>query len=74
MKLTAITGVVLIVLGLVALLTGGFSYQKEDTVLDAGPLQATVRHDKRVTIPPVVSGLVLAAGVALVFVGARQRT
>jgi hypothetical protein len=74
MKPTAIVGVVLIVLGLVALLAGGFSYTKEDKVLDAGPLQASVQHDKRVAIPPVVSGLVLAAGVALLFVGARQRT
>ena len=74
MKPTAIVGLVLIVLGLVALLAGGFSYQKEDKVLDAGPLQATVQHDKRVTIPPVVSGIVLAAGVALLFVGGRQRT
>ncbi len=74
MKPTAIVGLVLIVLGLVALLAGGFSYQKEDKVLDAGPLQATVQHDKRVTIPPVVSGIVVAAGVALLFVGGRQRT
>ena len=74
MKPTAIAGVVLIVVGLVALLAGGFSYQKSDKVLDAGPLQATVQHDKRVTIPPVVSGIVLAAGVALLFVGARRNT
>ena len=74
MRATTVVGVLLIVLGVAMLLTGGYSYEKRDKVLDAGPLQATVQHDKRVTIPPVVSGIVLAAGVALLFVGNRQRT
>jgi hypothetical protein len=33
-----------------------------------------VTHDKRVSIPPLASAVVLAAGVALMFVGSRQRT
>jgi len=33
-----------------------------------------VTHDKRVSIPPLVGGLVLVAGVALMFVGNRQKT
>ena len=74
MRPTTVVGVLLIILGVAMLVTGGYSYQKSDKVLDAGPLQATVTHDKRVSIPPVVSGIVLAAGVALMFVGNRQRT
>jgi drug/metabolite transporter (DMT)-like permease len=74
MRPTTLVGVLLIVLGVAMLVTGGYSYQKSDKVLDVGPVQATVQHDKRVTIPPVASGLVLAAGVALLFVGNRQRT
>jgi uncharacterized iron-regulated membrane protein len=73
MRPTTIVGILLIVLGVVMLVTGGYSYEKRDKVLDAGPLQATVQHDKRVTIPPVLSGIVLAAGVALLFVGDRRR-
>jgi hypothetical protein len=69
-----VVGVLLIVLGVAMLVTGGYSYEKNDKVLDAGPLQATVTHDKRVSIPPLVSGAVLAAGVALMFAGSRQRT
>jgi len=72
MKPTAIVGLLLAIVGVAVLLTGGFSYQKEDKVLDAGPLQATVRHDKRVAIPPIAGGLVLAAGVALLVVGMRK--
>ncbi len=73
MKPTTILGVLLLVLGLVMLLTGGFSYKKDERVLDAGPLQATMEHTKRLDFPPIVSGLVMAAGVALLFVGGRQR-
>jgi len=74
MRPTTVVGVLLIVLGVAMLVTGGYSYQKSDKVLDAGPLQASVTHDKRVSIPPLLSGVVLAAGIALMFVGNRQRT
>jgi uncharacterized membrane protein YidH (DUF202 family) len=74
MRPTTVVGVLLIILGVAMLVTGGYSYQKNDKVLDAGPLQASVTHDKRVSIPPILSGIVVAAGVALMFVGNRQRT
>ena len=74
MKPATIAGLVLVVLGAAALLLGGFSYTDREQVLDVGPLQADVETEERVVIPPIVSGLVLAAGVALLFVGSRQRT
>ena len=74
MRPTTVLGVLLIILGVAMLVTGGYSYQKNDEVLNAGPLHASVEHTKRVSFPPVVSGIVLAAGVALLFVGNKQRT
>ena len=74
MRPTAIIGIRLIVGGLAALLMGGFSFTREDKVLDVGPLEATVQRRERVPIPPVIGGLALAAGVALLFVGNKQRT
>jgi len=74
MKPATIAGLVLVVLGAGALLLGGFSYTDREQVLDVGPLQADVETEERVVIPPIVSGLVLAAGVVLLFVGSRQRT
>lgn len=71
MRATAIIGVVLIVLGLAGLLLGGFAYTREDEVLDLGALEATIERRENVRVPPVVSGLVLAAGVALLFVGRK---
>jgi len=74
MKPVNVAGLVLVVLGVALLLTGGFSYKKDEKILDAGPLQATMEHNKRVSVPPIVGGVVLVAGVALLFVGARQKT
>jgi hypothetical protein len=74
MKPTTIAGFVLLVVGFVALLAGGFTYTKNDKVLDVGPLEATVKRHERVAISPVVGGLAVAAGVVLLFVGYRQRT
>jgi hypothetical protein len=61
-----ILGGILIVLGLVALLYGGFSYTKREKVVDVGPLQATVDEKKTVPISPIVGVLALGAGLILV--------
>ena len=74
MRPNSIIGILLIVVGLVALLMGGFSYTKNDKVLDVGPLQATVQRKERVPIPPLLGGLAMAAGVALLLVGRKQRS
>jgi hypothetical protein len=72
MKPSTVAGIVLIVVGVVALLTGSFSYTKNEKVLDVGPVQATVERHKRVAIPPILGGLSVAAGVVLLFVGRRS--
>jgi hypothetical protein len=73
MRPTSIIGLLLIVGGLAMLLVGGFSYSKSEKVLDVGPLEATVQTRERVPIPPLVGGLALAAGVALLLVGKKTK-
>ena len=68
-----IAGVLLIVVGLIALAYGGFSYTKREKILDLGPLQATTETRKTVPLPPIFGGVAVAAGVALLFVGSRRR-
>jgi hypothetical protein len=68
-----IIGMVLILVGLVGLLWGGFSWTDEKTVVDIGPIEARTRERKTIPIPPLVGGLVLAAGVVLLFVPDRRR-
>jgi drug/metabolite transporter (DMT)-like permease len=68
-----IIGMILVVIGLVGLLWGGLSWTDEKTVVDIGPIEARTRERKTIPIPPLVAGLVLAAGVVLVFVPDRRR-
>lgn len=67
-----IAGVLLIVIGLFALAYGGFSYTKREKVLDLGPLQASTETRKTVPLPPILGGVAVAAGVALLIAGSRR--
>lgn len=73
MRPAQIIGVLLIIGGLAALLMGGFSFTRSEEVLDIGPVEASVERRERVPLPPIVGGLALAAGVALLFVGYKKR-
>lgn len=74
MKPIAIAGVLLIVLGLAALVYQGVTYTTRETIIDIGPVRATADREKTVPLPPVLGIVAVAAGVALLVAGARQRT
>ncbi len=58
-------GVILIALGLVALLYGGFSYTKRDKIIDLGPIEATKTETKTIPLPPIIGAVALIGGVVL---------
>jgi hypothetical protein len=68
-----IVGLVLVVIGVVALLWGGVFWTERDTVLDAGPLQVTTDKREGVQIPPILGGAALLAGILLVVLPDRKR-
>ena len=68
-----IAGVLLIVLGIVALIYGGISYTNRETVLDIGPLEATTETRETIPLPPILGALALLGGVALMIAGSRRR-
>lgn len=65
MAAKSIIAIVLIVLGVTGLLYGGFSYTRDKTVVDLGPIEVTKHERERVPLPPVVGGVLLVSGVAL---------
>ncbi len=73
MKSISLIGIVLIVLGVAALAYQGIKYPSRETVLDIGPIHATADRQKTIQLPPVLGGVVVAAGVALLIAGARKQ-
>ena len=69
MKLLAIA---LILLGVVALVYGGISYNTgEKTVLEIGDVKVTATEKKTVPLPPILGVISLVGGIALLV--AQQR-
>jgi hypothetical protein len=62
MKGTKLLGAVLLALGILALVYGGFSYTKKTDEVNLGPLHIEVKDRERVNVP-------LWAGVALAIAG-----
>ena len=52
MKPAGIIGIILIVIGIIALAYGGITYTKREKVLDLGPIQATAEKQKTIPFPP----------------------
>jgi len=72
MKPIPLFGVVLIVLGLMALVYQGVNYTSRETVLDIGPLHATAERQKTLPLPPVFGIAALVGGLVLVVAGKRK--
>ena len=72
MKPAGIIGIVLIVIGIIALAYGGITYTKREKVLDLGPIQATAEKQKTIPFRPVLGGICLVGGIVLVIVVGRK--
>jgi hypothetical protein len=71
MKGTAIVGIILIVIGIIALAYGGFSFTSSEKVAEIGPLKVEKEKTRTVPLPPILGAVALVGGVALLFVGRR---
>jgi hypothetical protein len=73
MKSITVLGIMLAVLGTLALVYQGFSYTRRENIIDVGPIHATRDDTERVPLPPIVGGLALLSGAALLVIGAKQK-
>ncbi len=62
----------MVILGGLALAYQGFNYTRQEKVLDVGPIHATAERHERVSIPPLLGGLVLVGGIALLVAGGKR--
>ena len=72
MKPAAIIGIILIVVGIVGFAWGGLGWTTEKKDAQLGPLQITHKEDHGIAFPPIVSGICLVGGIALVAIGSRK--
>jgi len=68
-----IIGILLIVLGLVALAYQGITYTKSEKVLEVGPITATKETKKTIPLPPVLGGVALLGGIVLLVASSSRR-
>ena len=73
MKPITLIGILLVIVGVLALAYQGINYTRQEKVLDIGPIQATAETQERIPLPPILGGLVLVGGVALLVIGARRK-
>ncbi len=66
--------IILIVLGLIGLGMGTFSFKTTEKVVDLGPIDINKEKTHTTRIPLIASVAVLAAGALLLFTGKGART
>jgi hypothetical protein len=72
MKPITLSGVVLIVFGLLVFVYQGVTYTKREKVLDIGPIEATRETHKTIPLPPILGGLAVAGGIAMLVMGVKR--
>jgi len=72
MTVTRIIGLILIVAGIAAIGTGGFSFTKETHQAKIGPIELSVKEKQDVLFPTWASVAVIVVGGALLVFGGKK--
>jgi len=65
-------GIILVVLGVLALAYQGIRYTTREKLIDIGPLKVTASERKTIPLPPIVGGIALVAGIALILADRKK--
>lgn len=72
MNAVKVAGVVLVLVGLAGLFTGGFSFTRDRTAAKVGPIELTVQDRESVNIPQWLSLGAIALGAIVLIAGFRK--
>ena len=73
MKSITLLGILFAILGGFALIFQGFSYTRQKQIFNVGSIHATREDTTHIPISPLLGGLALLGGTALLVIGARQK-
>lgn len=65
-------GFVLVILGILALVYGGVTYNRERTVVDLGPIKATATEQRNIPFSPIVGGIAIVGGLVMLMSQRRR--
>lgn len=68
-----VTGIILIIIGVLALAYQGFSYTQTKQVAKIGSLELNSKETHNVWVPPVIGAAFVVAGVGALVIGARGK-
>jgi len=72
MKPKMVIAVVLIALGIVAFAYQGITYTTQGKDVDFGPFHMTTKEKHHIPLPPILGGIALIGGIALLLVDKRD--
>jgi hypothetical protein len=65
-------GLLLIVLGVIALIWGGITYTKREEIVDVGPIEIEADTKERIPLPPILGAIALVGGIVLIASSGRR--
>jgi len=67
-----IFGIILVILGVLALVYQGIQYTTREKILDIGSIKLSADTKKTIPLPPIVGGVALVAGIVMIVLDRRK--
>jgi len=68
-----LAGIIFLVLGVLALVYQGIRYTTQEKLIDIGPLKVTSKEKKTIPLPPIVGGVAVVAGIAMILADRKKK-
>jgi hypothetical protein len=65
-------GLLLIILGAIALIWGGITYTTREEIVDIGPIEIEAEEKERIPLPPILGAIALVGGIVLLASAGRK--